>query len=1051
MSRGLVTTSRYSPGNLSGETLEQLFVGRSRLLDDVLSRIVASATRKEKHHILLVGQRGIGKTHFVSLLSHRLARRPEYDKARERLRIAHLSEDEWGVASYLDFLVRILRSMAAEPDGSELGAEIEQIHSAFTRGQEVAQEAAQRLIRKHVGDRVLLLICENLTDLLDALGEEGQRRWRSFIQETSFWAILATTPSLSQGLRLHSSPFYGFFSVKPLDGLEFPEAVDLLRRKALLDGRSDLAQLLATPLGRARVRAIHHLAGGNHRVYVTMSEFLNKESLQDLVTPFMRMVDDLTPYYQDRMRQLAPAQRKIVDALCREVKPLIVKSVASRCLMSPQTAAKQLSELAELRFVTHTKVGRESHYELAEPLMRICVEVKDKRTEHLHLFVEFLRRWFTSKEIQTRFELLRSSDPKGEGIDCSYFRVALDEYQNEKNEPFLESLDEELDNCWVARDWPGVLVGATRMLAERDRPLYHLLVIYALMHQKQYSEALERAKAVMKRSRAKGGPFLFCQIPALAGLGHQDKARRLLSNENCVSSDEVAICLDVVFLLEKQGEVELALQAIDFLIAKAPERTYLRCARGSILFDMGRFEDVVQNEQYMLEKEPKHHHSFRLIASSLVRLRRYREAEQQCRMFLRSAPDDCWIVIYLSRALARQGRFEEALEVAETGLRNHPDEAELFCAQSEALFGLGRYEEVLLTEDHVLRIDPDHHHSYEMKVTTLLRLARSVDAVEVARTWVKQAANDLSAWNRLAQSLYESGQLVEALDALNQGLRIQANAPVLLKGKILTLHEMGRNDEIPAVIALLKSSKMEMGLGAMVLQDLKSMGLPAFALDLLDALLEDFPSHSLFWVERAHILCVLGKYKEAVDAASRAKDLAADDLSGQLAEAEALVGFDGFAAGLRAYGKVLSRIPVSEPLTSKTEEMLTRAATALMICEVKERGALSLARQSLGIRDVFERQEKLHILAAALTRLLQHMLEIKGLTGEEWGPALGLLQDAWGSLQACRIPLEILSVAVRYTQTRDTAVLLSLPLEQRALLDDFFGESIPTPDRSSWS
>ncbi len=1050
MSRGLVTTSRYSPGNLSGETLEQLFVGRSRLLEDVLSRIVASATRKEKHHILLVGQRGIGKTHFVSLLSYRLATRSEYAEARERLRIAHLSEDEWGIASYLDFLVRILRSLAAEPDGAELEAEIEQVHSAFTRGHEVAHEVAQRLIRKHVSDGALLLICENLADLLDALGEEGQRRWRAFIQETSFWIILATTPSLSQGLRLHSSPFYGFFSVKPLDGLEFTEAVELLRRKALLDGRSDLAQLLATPLGRARVRAIHHLAGGNHRVYVTMSEFLNKESLQDLVTPFLRMVDDLTPYYQDRMRQLAPAQRKIVDALCREVRPLIVKSIASRCLMSPQTAAKQLGELAELRFVTHTRVGRESHYELAEPLMRICVEVKDKRTEHLHLFVEFLRRWFTSREIQTRFELLRNSDPKGEGIDCSHLRVALDEYQKHKNEPFLDSLHEEIYNSFEAKDWQGLLVAASRMIAERDQPRYHLLVIYALIYQRQYSEALERAQAAMKRSRSEAGPFLFCQVPVLAGLGRQAQARQLLSNKSCISSDEVDVCFDVVLILKNQDETELALLALDVLVAKAPEKRYLRCMRGTLLFKLDRFEEVIQNERYMLEKEPDHHHSFLLVTGSLLFLRRYSEAEQQCRAFLRSAPDDRWLLIYLSRALSRQGRFEEALDAAESGLRSHPDQGELFCARGEALFGLGRYEEVLLTEDQVLRANPSHYHSYAMKVETLLRLSRPEDAVEVARTWVKHAADDLYAWDRLAQAHYENGQMAEALDVLEKGLAVHANSPELLRGKILALHELGRDKEIPAIITLLKEAKPKLSLGARVLHDLESMALPDAALELLDGLLEDFPSHSPFWLERAHILCVLGRYEEAVNAASRARELAPDDIGGQLAEAEALVGFNGLAAGVRAYDKVLSQLPASEPLTGKTEEILTRAATALMTCELKERGAMSLARQSPSIREAFERHEKVPILAAALTRLLKHLLKIRNLAAEEWGPALRLLQGTWGSLQSCRIPLEMLSVAVRYTQTQDTIALLSLPLEQRALLTEYLGESVPTPERSSW-
>ena len=43
----------------------------------------------------------------------------------------------------------------------------------------------------------------------------------------------------------------------------------------------------------------------------------------------MHMVDDLTPYYQDRMRPLPPTQRKIVEFLCLQGKPTTVKDIAN--------------------------------------------------------------------------------------------------------------------------------------------------------------------------------------------------------------------------------------------------------------------------------------------------------------------------------------------------------------------------------------------------------------------------------------------------------------------------------------------------------------------------------------------------------------------------------------------------------------------------------------------------------------------------------------------------------------------------------------------------
>ena len=400
MRQGFLRGSRYSPGNMNRESLEALFVGRREVMDDVLSRVTTSVRSPEKHFVLLVGPRGSGKTHFLALAYHRLLDRLDTDDARNRVAVALLNEEEWGVASYLDLLVRILRALAGQAPA--LDAEIDRIYERFSKDPADAEAFAVELLRQHTRGKTLLILCENLMDLFHGLDEEGQKRWRATIQEDANWTIVATTPSLFAAVTLQDNPFYGFFTIRKMEKIDFDTGLDLLARKAVHDDKTELADFLRTPLGRARARAIHHLAAGNHRAYVVLFDFLDKESLEDLVGPFMHMVDDLTPYYQDRMRQLPPAQRKLVEFLCLEGKPATIKEISTPCLMSQQTAAKQIGELAAAGFVSRTRSGRNTFCELAEPLMRICIEVKDNRTRHFRLFVEFLRHWFTTRELKRR-------------------------------------------------------------------------------------------------------------------------------------------------------------------------------------------------------------------------------------------------------------------------------------------------------------------------------------------------------------------------------------------------------------------------------------------------------------------------------------------------------------------------------------------------------------------------------------------------------------------------------------------------------------------------
>ena len=107
MRQGFLRSSRYSPGNMDRESLEALFVGRGEVMEDVLSRVTRSVASPEKHFILLVGPRGSGKTHFLAVAYHRLMERLQADNAHDRVSVALLNEEEWGVASYLDLIVRI--------------------------------------------------------------------------------------------------------------------------------------------------------------------------------------------------------------------------------------------------------------------------------------------------------------------------------------------------------------------------------------------------------------------------------------------------------------------------------------------------------------------------------------------------------------------------------------------------------------------------------------------------------------------------------------------------------------------------------------------------------------------------------------------------------------------------------------------------------------------------------------------------------------------------------------------------------------------------------
>lgn len=390
----------FTPSRTAPEDLEAIFVQRHGLLKDAVERVRESALTDHKHHLLFVGPRGCGKTHLITLIVSRISADAE---AAAALRLAWLKEDQT-CTSLLELLLQI-HSALEQRHPAEYRAEA--LAEAYVLKPAAALEFVAERLLSGLGSKTLVVVTENLDALFDSMGQAGQKQLRAFIQEHPQVAIVGTAQRLVEDLSDRASPFFGFFQTEHLKSLTVEQANELLQNIARHQGKAEVIAFLATSRGRSRVRALHHLSGGNHRIYVVLSQFITRETMDELVGPFLKMVDELTPYYQERVRWLPPMQRKIVEMLCTCEGTVPVKEIARRLFSTPQTISSQLQDLREIGYVESSQRGRESLYEISDPLMRLCVEVKEhQNNQPLRLLVDFLRVWYDDRELKQRLGLV---------------------------------------------------------------------------------------------------------------------------------------------------------------------------------------------------------------------------------------------------------------------------------------------------------------------------------------------------------------------------------------------------------------------------------------------------------------------------------------------------------------------------------------------------------------------------------------------------------------------------------------------------------------------
>ena len=959
MRQGFLRSSRYSPGNMDRESLEALFVGRHDVMEDVLSRVTASIRSPEKHYILLVGPRGSGKTHFLALAHHRLMDRVEAADTRDSVAVALLNEEEWGVASFLDFVVRILRALADQ--APDLDAEIAAIYDRFSKDPADAEGFAVARLRHHTRGKTLLLLCENLVDLFHGLGEEGQKRWRAVIQEDGNWTIVASTPSLFAAVTLQDNPFYGFFTIRALEKINFDTGLELLTRKAVHEGKLELAEFLRTPLGRARARAIHHLAAGNHRAYVVLFDFLDQESLEDLVGPFMHMVDDLTPYYQDRMRQLPPAQRKIVEFLCLEGKPTTIKDISTPCLMSHQTAAKQIGGLETAGFVNRMRSGRNTFCELSEPLMRICIEVKDNNTQHFRLFVEFLHHWFTTRELERRRAEFQHDDHTAD-LDRVHVEEAVRCSHADRHEPFVDALHDEAMRCWVSGEYSGLATILETLVQDSGRAEDYSMWVYALV------------AAGDARSAIAAGRDAVAKYPDDADLQYR---------------------LTRAYCMEKRFAE--ALSAIDRAIALNGEEPAYLCLRADVLLRLEQFEEAIQDAQAVLDSDPDHWHSLIQIINALVPLGRLRDAETRARDLVQLAPAEPRALFAASEFHVSQDRLDHALELVDKVLdmdaddkqarhlrgfvlfrmedyrrasedlrqsaSHYPESVSTHCWLADSLLFSGDWEEAIDVAEHLLEIDPEHFHAHCVRGSALIKLGRPADAVAV-------------------------------------------------------LDELLPTDHCHSL--LVAASKVR------GISDFPSTG------RYLDRVAELQPDNRELWIERTRLHIDEGAFDAAADCAAKMETLPGGSLLGRLLAAQVAAATKPLPVALGTVGADFER----EDFESD-EEQHFEVTVGILTVSVCNFGPRHLPQGLAKLRSLLTDLLDEGVVGRILTDFLKENVD-DDFAGPlaDWESAMQSVACSLADLPDCRIPLEMLQAAVRYTKTGDEKHLLSLPLEQRQLLED---------------
>ncbi|MCK5918891.1 MAG: SEL1-like repeat protein [Cocleimonas sp.] len=391
----------YNPANQSDEQLLNGFVIRTKPFQKILRELEASKLRTVSQHFLIEGQRGMGKTSLLLRLRIEIEQNPKLS----HLLAVQFAEEQYGIYSLCQLWEHVAEALEDTEGYKTL---VDELDYAAERS-DYPQECFY-ILEKHLkqNKQQLVLLLDNVGDILARFSEIETSRLRDLFHASPYIQLIAASVKALEATYQHDQPFYEFFKILTLKGLNKKETHCLLEKLAKNNHQQQQIKVIIKNQD-ARIETIRRLTGGVPRTIVLLYEIFIDESagvFEDLEV----ILDRVSPLYKHRMDDLSTQQQAIINTLALNWDGMTTKEITKKLnnpIFTSKKIASQLNQLEKNGWVESKKPDNTKIkvYLLQERFFNIWYLMRygrKKNKNQVLWLVRFLQEWCDQKELIRR-------------------------------------------------------------------------------------------------------------------------------------------------------------------------------------------------------------------------------------------------------------------------------------------------------------------------------------------------------------------------------------------------------------------------------------------------------------------------------------------------------------------------------------------------------------------------------------------------------------------------------------------------------------------------
>jgi hypothetical protein len=387
--------SLYQNANSGNEAIKQNFIIRKAEFESIVASILPKKNKDPLQHELILGRRGSGKSTLLKRIQIELEENP---KLNQQYIAINLPEEQASIYRLFDLWDEVLKELQII-----FGFELKlKDYSEFAETQYYTRYLCDEIIKICTKQkRKIILLVDNFDRIVENFTDDGHLLRETLINHNHI-QIIAGSTRMDEHFWKHAMPFFEFFRRHRLEALSTKEIHELINHWSQSLDIDELKDFVKNNPGK--IENIRILTDGLPRTLQLFIQIILQNETQHGYDYLKKIMDNVTPLYQERLNNLTPQVRKIIAEMAFIWEACTTKQLVAKCKMESKLISANLKTLTEKGLVDKLETNKKNHlYRISERFFNMWFIItqgnpeQKRKSKWLSLFLE---NWYDASDFK---------------------------------------------------------------------------------------------------------------------------------------------------------------------------------------------------------------------------------------------------------------------------------------------------------------------------------------------------------------------------------------------------------------------------------------------------------------------------------------------------------------------------------------------------------------------------------------------------------------------------------------------------------------------------